>query len=185
MADSEILAVNMRSVTVEKAVPMTYDLGNLAIFDSNTLDADQLGQSETIKEEYLKSVARDSAQLLINQILALPVVSGGRTGASHDGNESVYAQLPDPLTQLPREKPVPTVKPLTKWEKFAKQKGIRPKARNAGNLTYDEASGEWVKKWGYKGKNQEEPWLVEVNESGEVVEDGDSLSKNKKRKSRK
>lgn len=32
-------------------------------------------------------------------------------------------------------------------------------------LVYDEASGEWVPKWGYKGKNKqgEGDWLVEVD----------------------
>ena len=32
-------------------------------------------------------------------------------------------------------------------------------------MVYDEEKGEWVKKWGYKGKNmqQESEWLVEVD----------------------
>jgi len=33
-------------------------------------------------------------------------------------------------------------------------------------MVYDEESGEWVKKWGYKGKNKsgEGDWLVELDE---------------------
>lgn len=34
-------------------------------------------------------------------------------------------------------------------------------------MVYDEESGEWVKKWGYKGKNKEgegNDWLVELDE---------------------
>lgn len=36
-------------------------------------------------------------------------------------------------------------------------------------MVYDEASGEWVPKWGYKGKNKDldDQWLVEVDEKKE------------------
>ncbi|KAK9249148.1 ribosomal biogenesis regulatory protein [Lipomyces tetrasporus] len=169
MSDStSTQSVGSRPVTVERAVPVTYDLGNLAVFDTNMMDPEIMSSADEAKrEEYLWSLARDSAQMLVNQVLALPVVTGGRTGGDVKHNDGVFVKLPDPTTQLPREKPVPVPKPLTKWEKFAKQKGITPKARNSGNQVYDEATGEWVKKWGYKGKNQEEPWLVEVDENTE------------------
>lgn len=35
------------------------------------------------------------------------------------------------------------------------------------NLVFDEESGEWVKKWGYKGKNKQgegNDWLVELDD---------------------
>ncbi|KAK9451049.1 Rrs1 ribosome biogenesis and nuclear export protein [Limtongia smithiae] len=177
--------VGSRPVTVERDIPVTYDIGNLAIFDPNILSLPSNGD-DSAKELLLKSLARDSAQLLINQILALPVVAAGgaRSTATAAADAGVYVQLPDPVTHLPREKPVPVPKPPTKWEKFAKQKGITPKARNTGNLTYDEGTGEWVKKWGYKGKNQEQPWIVEVDDSGAVVDD-DSGKKTKKPRTKK
>jgi regulator of ribosome biosynthesis len=36
-------------------------------------------------------------------------------------------------------------------------------------LQYDEATGEWVPKWGYKGSNKgvENDWIVEVDEKKE------------------
>ena len=36
-------------------------------------------------------------------------------------------------------------------------------------MVYDEQKGEWVPKWGYKGKNKdgEEDWIVEVDEKQE------------------
>ena len=40
-------------------------------------------------------------------------------------------------------------------------------------MVYDEESGEWVKKWGYKGKNKEgegNDWLVELDEKKVRVE---------------
>jgi regulator of ribosome biosynthesis len=36
-------------------------------------------------------------------------------------------------------------------------------------MQYDEATGEWVPKWGYKGSNKgvENDWIVEVDEKKE------------------
>ncbi|KAM9886972.1 hypothetical protein OXX79_013909, partial [Metschnikowia pulcherrima] len=50
-------------------------------------------------------------------------------------------------------------------EKFAEIKGIKAKAKD-GKMVYDEATGEWVPKWGYKGKNKglDDQWLVEIDE---------------------
>lgn len=46
-----------------------------------------------------------------------------------------------------------------------------------GKMLYDEAKGEWVPKWGYKGRNKEGEgeWIVEVDEKKEkeVVGRGD------------
>ena len=79
--------------------------------------------------------------------------------------------LPSLSTPLPREKPVPEAKPPTKWAKFAAKKGIKPKTREARrNLVYDEATGEWGRKWGYGGANKaaETQWLVEVDPKKEA-----------------
>ena len=57
---------------------------------------------------------------------------------------------------------LPKPKPPTKWELFAKKKGIQ-KVKTP-NMVYDEETGEWVPKWGYKGANKksENEWLVEL-----------------------
>lgn len=72
------------------------------------------------------------------------------------------AQLPPPTTQLPRAKPLPKPKPLTKWEQFAKAKGIQHKKRD--KREWDEEKQEWVNRWGWKGKNKdgETQWLTPV-----------------------
>lgn len=72
--------------------------------------------------------------------------------------------LPPPTTPLPREKPLPKAKEKTTWEKFAEKKGIRDKKRGEGKMEFDGEKGEWVPKWGYKGKGGgEEEWIVEVD----------------------
>lgn len=139
---------------------MSYDLGNLTAYDTNALDSEKLLVNHAGREEYLQAIARDNTQLLINQILSLPLKT------TTDNQASItLVQLPEPLTDLPREKPLPKAKEPTKWEQFAKKKGIKAKER-PGKMVYDEASGEWVPKWGYKGKNKDldSQWLVEVDD---------------------
>lgn len=72
-------------------------------------------------------MTRDNVQLLINQIFQL-------TTAKVD-NEIVI-KLPPPTTRLPRAKPVPKAKQLTKWEKYAKEKGIT--SRKKSKTEWDE-----------------------------------------------
>ncbi|KAJ4861057.1 ribosomal biogenesis regulatory protein [Trichoderma sp. SZMC 28015] len=145
-------------VVVEKPTPYTFDLGHLLAEDPNpvTLNHSSLDQS-------LAELARDGAQSLINQLLT--------TCPLKSTSDGVLLTLPQPATRLPREKPVPQPKPPTKWERFAAKKGIKAKTREARrNLAYDEESGEWKRKWGYKGLNKkgEDDWLVEVDAKKEA-----------------
>jgi regulator of ribosome biosynthesis len=141
-----------RPITVNKPTPFTFDLGNLLANDPNPVEASD--------EDTLRATARDAAQALINQLLS--------TCQIKSDSEGVHLVLPSPTTALPREKQLPAAKEKTKWELFAAKKGIKDKKRD-GKLVYDEATGEWVPKWGYKGKNKdgENDWLVEVDEKKE------------------
>ncbi|KAL7927653.1 ribosomal biogenesis regulatory protein [Trichoderma austrokoningii] len=147
-------------VVVDKPTPYTFDLGNLLASDPNpVLLPDRSSIDQTLAE-----IARDGAQSLINQLLT--------TCALQSTSDGVLLTLPAPATRLPREKPVPQPKPPTKWERFAAKKGIKAKTREQRrNLAYDEESGEWKRKWGYKGLNKkgEDSWLVEVDPRKEAA----------------
>lgn len=54
-------------------------------------------------------------QILYNAVWELP---------TERVEEAVVAVLPVPTYVLPREKPAPKPKPLTKWEQYAKDKGL-------------------------------------------------------------
>ena len=102
----------------------------------------------------------------------------------------VLLTLPPVTTRLPREKPLPAAKEPTKWEKFAERKGIKPKTREQRrekSRNFNEATGEWEKTWGYKGKRKEgevpHDWLVEVDEKGEKKEAKDPKAKKRRIKS--
>ncbi|MCJ1251581.1 Rhodanese- sulfurtransferase [Trapelia coarctata] len=147
-------------VTVTKPIPYTFDLGNLLCNDANPLppkptDAD------------ISSAARDCAQGLANQLLTTCPITSHPT-------DGVLLTLPQSITPLPREKPLPAEKQQTKWEKFAKKKGIKEKKRGEGKMVYDEEKGDWVPKWGYKGRNKdgEGNWIVEIDEKKEKQAEG-------------
>uniref|UniRef100_UPI00358ECDED ribosome biogenesis regulatory protein homolog n=1 Tax=Myxine glutinosa TaxID=7769 RepID=UPI00358ECDED len=147
-----------RSVTVEKPLELHFDPGNLLAIDTNPLNETEFRLD---REGYLKNTARDNAQLLINHIWSLPT-------ESVDG--VVVAQLPEGKTPIPREKPVPKAKPLTRWEQFAKLKGI--KNRKKSMKVWDEQLKEWRPRWGYKRANDKErDWLVEVPDNADPYED--------------
>jgi regulator of ribosome biosynthesis len=148
------------SVAVDKPTPYTFDLGLLLANDANPLAIDR-----SDLEGSLAAVARDGAQALINQLLTTCPIRPAKDG--------VLLSLPPQTTPLPREKPVPTPRPETKWEAFAKMRGIKPKTREQRkNLLFNEATGEWQRKWGYKGANKagEDDWLVEVDMQKEAEE---------------
>ncbi|KAL6696198.1 ribosomal biogenesis regulatory protein [Trichoderma pleuroticola] len=145
-------------VVVEKPTPYTFDLGHLLAEDPNPVSLDHAALDQSLAD-----LARDGAQSLINQLLT--------TCPLKSTTDGVLLTLPQPATRLPREKPVPQPKPPTKWERFAAKKGIKAKTREQRrNLAYDEESGEWKRKWGYKGLNKkgEDDWLVEVDAKKEA-----------------
>ncbi|XP_070611043.1 ribosome biogenesis regulatory protein homolog [Erythrolamprus reginae] len=78
-----------------------------------------------------------------------------------------------PSTHLPREKPLPKPRPLTKWEQFARLKGMQPTRKKHGTLVWDEAAQEWKRRWGYRraGGDPSREWLMEVPDSADPMED--------------
>ena len=87
----------------------------------------QLTFIRTAKEDLLLKLSRDNVQLLINRIFELPTLRV---------DNDIVIKLPAPTTKLPRAKPVPKAKQLTKWEKYAKEKGITK--RKKSNVEWDE-----------------------------------------------
>lgn len=70
----------------------------------------------TDKEQYLADLTRDNVQLIVNQLWEQP---------TERVEECIVARLPAPSFVLPRARKCPVPRPLTKWEQFAQEKGIR------------------------------------------------------------
>ncbi|TFY64710.1 hypothetical protein EVJ58_g2441 [Rhodofomes roseus] len=159
---SDILAAQaakQKAVTVEKEIPLEVDAGFLTVTDLNPIDAESYNEDV---EDYLKATARDGVQALVSALFSLPTTS------SPDGP---LAKLPPPTTQLPRAKPLPKPKPPTKWEQFAKAKGIQKKRKE--KKVWDEEKQEWVDRWGWKGSNkkEEQQWITEVPANADADHD--------------
>lgn len=114
------------------------------------------------KEDFLRDLTRDNTQLLINKIWELP---------TERVDEAIIAKLPLSNYALPRAKPVPTPKPLTKWQQFALDKGI--KKTKQSKLSWDEQLQKWIPKYGYKraAAEKDKDWVLEVPQNADPYED--------------
>lgn len=170
------------SANVEKPTPYTYDFGHLSTVDPNPLPpaSQLLAQSLPARNEALKAIARDGAQSLLRTLLtssSINIVSN---------SDSLLMNLPpcEESDRTPRWKPLPKPKEPTKWEQFARKKGIGKFGGNLKggaaledrrkNAVFNEATGEWEKKWGYKGKKDgvQSDWLVELDDNQVKTEKG-------------
>lgn len=114
------------------------------------------------KNDYLLNLTRDNTQILLNLIWDLP---------TEQIDEVIVAKLPPQKMVLPRMKPVPKPKTLTKWQQFAKDKGIQKKKKS--KLSWDEQLKKWVPLYGFKrAKAQsDKDWVLEVPDNANPYED--------------
>lgn len=133
---------------------LSFDAGLLLSTDSSALDF-RLYASEASREKLLKDRVEASTKALLSHLYKLPITKHPDHGP--------LAALPAPIYPLlPREKALPKLKAETKWEAFAKRKGIEHRKKD--KLVWDEEAKEWVPSWGFKGKNkkEEEQWIHEI-----------------------
>merc|ERR1719370_1596723 len=149
-------------VIVEKPLGLELDLGNMLAIDNNQMDPSQVDTKEK-----LLSLARDNTQLLLNAIWDLETVKV---------EDAVTAKFPPPSFVLPREKPAPKPKVMTKWEKYAKEKGI-DKKKKKDRLVWDDVVQKWIPQFGYKKAQAEadKNWMIPVK--GNAPDDEDPFEK--------
>ncbi|XP_046404262.1 ribosome biogenesis regulatory protein homolog [Ischnura elegans] len=158
-----------KPISVNKPLDLEYDVGNFITEDKNDLNEKELRKDT---DGYLKQLARDNTQLIINKIWELP---------TEQVEEVFVAKLPASTFVLPREKPVPKPKPLTKWQQYAKEKGIKKKKKD--KLVWDEVVQKWVPNYGYKkaSAQKEKDWVIEVPQSADPYEDQFSKKEEEKK----
>lgn len=126
------------------------DIGNLLATD---IDYNPNSNLYITEEQAIISHTQKCVQAILAELSSLPI----------EVEEDIpVIKLPGSSTKLPRSKVIPKVKPLTKWERFAKDKGINRKKR--ARMLWDESAQEWKPRWGYKrdkptSNNQ---WCIEV-----------------------
>ena len=103
---------------------------------------------------------RDALQVLVDGLFTLPREDNAFT-----------VTLPDPKYILPRQFPLPKEKVETKWEKFAKEKGIQ--SRKKERMVFDEVTQTWKPRFGYgraigTGNNEAPVMELKANDPDDV-----------------
>ncbi|KAM0969425.1 hypothetical protein FF1_017695 [Malus domestica] len=136
------------------------DLGNLMAFDPHhSFPSIPSSREELVKECITKGT--ELVQAIANSLFNLP---------STEDIDGPIVQLPRPETKLPRQKHLPVPKPPTKWETFAKTKGIKNRKRD--KIAYDEPTETWKRRFGYDRANDENSVpIIEAKENDVPGED--------------
>ncbi|KAK3767980.1 hypothetical protein RRG08_026598 [Elysia crispata] len=150
----------LRTTNVENEELIELDEGNLLAINENKTDTKDFKKKG---ENILLSLTRDATQALFNSLWKIPV-------EQKDG--AYLITLPEQKTWMPREKPVPKKKAPTKWEEYAKSKGILNKKKS--RMVWDDQSQQQYKpRWGYnhnddmsKTGSVEVPGQCKFQESG-------------------
>ncbi|AQK90609.1 Ribosome biogenesis regulatory protein-like protein [Zea mays] len=129
------------------------DLGNLMAYDPSHHVATAsrmwwcwLGRKklrEELRQECLRK-GTELAQAVADVLFALP---------PNEDRDGPIIHLPPPTFRLPREKHLPKPKPPTKWELFAKAKGITKRKKN--KREWDEQTQSWKRTHGYDRVNDD------------------------------
>jgi regulator of ribosome biosynthesis len=120
-------------------------------------------------EDYLLQKASEGAQQLLKELWSLPL---DRSDAnSTKGGHEICAILPsESVIHIPRSLPPPPPKVETKWEQFAKERGMQP-GRKRERKVWDEATGTWLFRHGYQKANDKEWPIMEVKKNDDPYAD--------------
>jgi len=131
------------------------------------LDSNCIGRGLLIdiNEDYLLSKATSGCTELIQALWKLPTEQS-------DAGPLVTLPTYDEV-RLPRSLPPPLPKQETKWEKFAKAKGISLNDSKRSRKVWDEATGSWMFRHGYEKANKKDnEWpIMEVGANDNPYDD--------------
>ena len=137
----------------------TIDAGNLLIYNQKLIDTNEIKKD---LNSYLKQLCKESTQELLNEVFTKLETT--------TVEDVIVAKMPKSLTLIPREKPLPKAKTMTKWQEYAQLKGIQ--SRKKSKMVFDEPSGEYKPRFGYKRANDNtKDWLIEIPKNADPNED--------------
>ena len=148
------------------------DLGHLMATDlHHVFPSDPTPSREDLISQCLQK-GTELVQAIADSLFTLP---------STEDVDGPLVKLPPPLTKLPRQKPLPKPKPPTKWEQFAKKKGIQKRKKD--KIAYDEQTGTWKRTYGYDRANDEDAVpIIEAKPNDDPEEDPFAKRKENKKK---
>jgi regulator of ribosome biosynthesis len=147
------------------------DLGNLMAYDPSHHLAAVASNRAGLREECLHK-ATELAQAVADVLFALP---------PNEDRDGPIVRLQPPTARLPREKHLPKPKPPTKWEQFAKMKGITKRKKN--KREWDDQTQSWKRTYGYDRVNDDRDIpIIEAKETDEPGVDPFAQRKEEKKK---
>ncbi|XP_038878625.1 ribosome biogenesis regulatory protein homolog isoform X2 [Benincasa hispida] len=129
--------------------PVQVDLGHLMALNPHYNFISPPSSREELVNECLQK-GTELVQAIANELFFLP---------STEDKDGPLVELPPPKTRLPRGKHLPKPKPPTKWELFAKKKGINIIKR--GKNVFDKQTCTWKRCYGYDRANDENIPILE------------------------
>ncbi|KAL0232124.1 hypothetical protein PCE1_003120 [Barthelona sp. PCE] len=144
------------------------DLGNFTCFDGS--DIIPAFFQEEHRELNMQNHARNLVQLLSNEMFNLPV-------SDRKTEQGKIVDLPYPVQNIPREKPVPVAPEKTRWEKFAESKGIKNK-KSRTPFEYNPETGKHERRF---GKQEVTPDDIAIAVKPGQTVDGFTLREEEKR----
>mgnify|MGYP002789142185 FL=1 len=150
------------SLTNQLVIPLQVDLPLLAVYDMNGVRS----FPECSLEENVRLTVQQDMQEIIDQLFKLPMETATAC--------PLPPALPDKtkghkgaMLRLPRQKPIPAARQPTRWEQFAKTKGIKKRRKRSG-MQWNDRLGSYAARHGAKSaKNQikqQEDWCQEVDD---------------------
>mmetsp|Transcript_6135 Transcript_6135/g.11630 ORF Transcript_6135/g.11630 Transcript_6135/m.11630 type:complete len:474 (-) Transcript_6135:124-1545(-) len=158
------------------------DLRNLIVFNTHQINHSALYSKKSDSSEEEVSITVNGIKLANEEYLlekamegCSQLLSGLWKLETEKTDAGPLATLPSYFeTVTPRALPPPPLKAETKWEKFAKERGIAPKEKRSQKV-WDEATGEWAYRTGYqKASSANDPlsWpIMEVKKNDDPYED--------------
>ncbi|KRY42707.1 Ribosome biogenesis regulatory -like protein [Trichinella spiralis] len=123
-------------LNITRAVDPSIDLGNLLVDEQEPVDQHLMKENT---EMAVMNKVRESVQLMANKLWELP---------TQRIEDAIVVEIPKKA-------------PPTKWEEYAKMKGIQKRKRT--RMIWDEAAQDWKPRWGYNRANDNtKDWLIEI-----------------------
>merc|ERR1712222_65837 len=118
-------------------------------------------------EEQIKERGIQNLQVFYKELFSMAGKQVGEDDEKRDFDKPKdTVKLPETIIKLPRSKPLPKPKPLTKWEKYRAEKGIAPRKKR-GRMVFSELTQDSVPRYGKgseKALKEKSEWAIEEKE---------------------
>lgn len=180
-----VLDVEVDRTTRDGMNECSFDLRNLLAINSHQVSIKELYDFDTnmgTASDGLCTISLPSVPIKVNEDHLLQKANEGMTQLlsalwklpTERSDVGPIASLPTFFEiKIPRELPPPPPKKETKWEKFAKERGIGANNEKRSRKVWDEATGTWLYRHGYQKANAgDSQWpIMEVRKNDDPYED--------------